>query len=71
MRGSDSGRQAFPVRGCLSVAVDGPMRSPNPSEGIHVSPRIARITRISAERVCGNRRKRQGNMVGDGPLVNI
>ena len=71
MRGGDSERRAIPVRGCLSVAVGDPMRSPNPREGIHGFPRIARITRISAERVCGNRRKRRGNMVGDGPLVNI
>lgn len=25
----------IPVRGCLSVAVGGPMRGPNPREGIH------------------------------------
>ena len=71
MRGSDSERRTIPVRGCLSVAEGGSMRSPNPREGIHGAPRIARIARISAERVCGDRRKRRGNMVGDGPLVNI
>jgi len=32
------------------------MRIPNPREGIHGSPRIARIARISAKRVCGDRR---------------
>jgi len=64
MRGSDSERQAVPVRGCLSVAVGGPMRSPNPREGIHGSPRIARIARISAERVCGNLRERRAVWLG-------
>lgn len=43
MRGGDSERRAFPVRGCLSVAEGGPMRSPNSREGIHGAPRIARI----------------------------
>ena len=56
MRGGDSERRTIPVRGCLSVAVGGPMRSPNPREGIHGAPRIARIARISAKRVCGDRR---------------
>ena len=54
MRGGDSERQAVPVRGCLSVAVGGPMRSPNPREGIHGSPRIVRIYTYG---VCGNIRR--------------
>ena len=64
MRGSDSERRTIPVRECLSVAVGGPMRSPNPREGIHGAPRIARITRIPEERVFGNRRKRRGIWLG-------
>ena len=40
----------------MSVAEGGSMRSPNPREGIHGAPRIARI---SAERVCGNRQERR------------
>ena len=40
----------------MSVAEGVPVRSPNPREGIHGSPRIARITRISTERVCGDLR---------------
>ena len=35
----------------MSVVEGGSMRSPNPREGIHGSPRIARI---SAKRVCGD-----------------
>ena len=66
MRGGDSERQAFPVRGCLSVAEGGSMRSPNPREGIHGAPRIARITRILEERVFGNRRKRRGIWLATG-----
>lgn len=38
----------------MSVAEGDPMRSPNPREGIHGAPRIARITRILAEKVCGD-----------------
>ena len=53
MRGGDPELQAIPVRGCLSVAVGGPMRGPNPREGIHASPRI---TRVFAYDVCGNPR---------------
>ena len=64
MRGGDSERRTIPVRGCLSVAVGDPMRSPNPREGIHGSPRIARITRVSAESVCENLRERWAVWLG-------
>ena len=64
MHGGDSEQQAIPVRGCLSVAVGGPMRSPNPREGIHGAPRIARVTRIPEERACGNLRERRAVWLG-------
>ena len=50
------GGVSFPVRGCISVARDGCARGPNPREGIHGSPRIARIARISEKRICGDMR---------------
>ena len=52
----NGGGVSFPVRGCISVARDGCAREPNPREGIHGSPRIARIARISEKRICGDMR---------------
>lgn len=50
----------------MSVAEGVLVRSPNPREGIHGSPRIARITRILAEKVCGNLRERRAIWLATG-----
>lgn len=46
----------FPVRGCSPVGTGCGAGFPKPLQGRGTSPRIARIARISAERVCGNLR---------------
>jgi hypothetical protein len=66
MRGGDSERRTIPVRRCLSVAVGGPMRSPNPREGIHGSPRIARIYTCE---ICGWLLERRAICEGGGHKV--
>jgi len=56
MRGSDSERQPGPDRGQSPAGNGCGAGFPKPLQGRGTSPRIARITRVSAERICGNLR---------------
>ena len=54
MRGGDPELQAIPVRGQSPVGNGCGEGFPEPLQGRDMAPRIARITRVPAERVCGN-----------------
>ena len=62
----DSERQPSPARGQSSVGNGCSAGGPEPLQGRDTSPRIARIARISAERVCGNLRDQRAICGGGG-----